>query len=59
MVSGTRPRTSDTAQEDLMARTPAPLTRWIRRPHRHSWLADTRDTDYSAGRLMGARTPRS
>jgi hypothetical protein len=27
-------------------------TRWIHRPRRHHWLADTRDQDYSAGRLM-------
>ena len=26
--------------------------RWIHRPRRHHWLADTRDTDYSTARLM-------
>jgi len=41
-----------------MSRTPTALARWIRRPHRHSWLADTRDPDYSAGRLNSARDVR-
>lgn len=26
--------------------------RWIHRTRRHRWLADTRDQDFSAGRLM-------
>ena len=34
-----------------MTRTPK-TARWIRRPHRHHWLADTRDQAYSAGQLM-------
>jgi hypothetical protein len=34
-----------------MTRTPR-THRWIHRTHRHRWLADTRDEDYSAGRLM-------
>ena len=41
-----------------MNRTPTTLTRWIRRPHRHHWLADTRDPAYSAGRLISPRDPR-
>jgi hypothetical protein len=33
--------------------TQTPRThRWIHRTHRHRWLADTRDEDFSAGRLM-------
>jgi len=34
-----------------MTRTPR-THRWIHRTHRHRWLADTRDQDYSTGRLM-------
>ena len=34
-----------------MTRNPK-TTRWLRRPHRHHWLADTRDQDFSAGRLI-------
>ena len=41
-----------------MTRTPR-ITRWIHRTHRHRWLADTRDQDYSAGRLMGGYGERS
>jgi hypothetical protein len=58
VISGTR-RGTTTTQEDPMTHTPTPLTRWLRRPHRHAWLADSRDTDYSAGRLIGPRAPRS
>jgi hypothetical protein len=41
-----------------MTRTPR-THRWTHRwIHRHHWLADTRDQDYSAGRLMrGYRSP--
>jgi hypothetical protein len=46
-----------TVREDAMSGSPKTRTRWIRRPHRHHWLADTRDQDFSAGRLMrGYRT---
>jgi hypothetical protein len=34
-----------------MTRTPK-TRRWIHRSHRHHWMADTRDQDFSAGRLM-------
>jgi hypothetical protein len=43
-----------------MTRTPR-ISRWIHRPHRHHWLADTRDVDYSTAPLMAggyARRPR-
>jgi hypothetical protein len=41
-----------------MIRMPAPISRWIARPNRHHWLPDTRDPEYSAGRLMRAPDPR-
>ncbi|HEV7187977.1 MAG TPA: hypothetical protein VGN28_08785 [Blastococcus sp.] len=41
-----------------MTRTPR-TARWIRRPHRHLWVADTRDPEFSAGRLMGGYGRRS
>ena len=43
---------------DTMTRTPR-INRWIHRPRRHRWLADTRDQDYSAGRLMRGYGSRS
>jgi hypothetical protein len=42
-----------------MSRTPRTLSRWIHRPHRHTWLPDTRDPEYSAGRLLGGYPDRS
>jgi hypothetical protein len=33
------------------SRTPK-TSRWIHRPRRHHWLADTRDQDFSTGRLI-------
>jgi hypothetical protein len=39
-----------------MTRTPR---RAFRRLHRHTWLADTRNPDYSTGRLMSGYGPRS
>ena len=41
-----------------MTRTPK-INRWIHRTHRHHWLADTRDQDFSAGRLMAGYGKRS
>jgi hypothetical protein len=41
-----------------MTRTPR-INRWIHRTHRRRWLADTRDQDYSAGRLMSGYGNRS
>jgi hypothetical protein len=38
--------------EVAMTRTPRSTRHWLRRPHRHAWLADTRNTDYSTARLM-------
>jgi hypothetical protein len=35
-----------------MTRTPK-TRRWIHRPRRQHWLADTRDPEFSAGRLIG------
>jgi len=37
----------------------ATVHRWIRRAHRHTWLPDTRDPDFSAGRLLSPRDIRS
>jgi hypothetical protein len=38
--------------EHAMTRSPRLFRHWHRRPHRHTWLADTRDPDYSTARLM-------
>jgi hypothetical protein len=38
-----------------MTRTPktaSRTSRWIHGPHRHHWLADTRDQEFSTGRLI-------
>jgi hypothetical protein len=53
-----RHRSRADAREDAMTRTPR-TARWIRRPHRHLWVADTRDPEFSAGRLMGGYGRRS
>jgi hypothetical protein len=39
-----------------MSRTTA-LSRWVHRPHRRSWLADTRDPEYSTGRILNGARP--
>jgi hypothetical protein len=64
MGSAARSRRTDFLREDAMTRTSTTRAsktgRWIHRPRRHHWLADTRDTDYSTARLMtggyGSRT---
>jgi len=35
-----------------MNRPHAAVTSWARRARRHTWVPDTRDPAYSAGRLM-------
>ena len=42
-----------------MTRTSRPASRWLHRQHRHAWLADTRNPEYSTGRLMSGYGPRS
>jgi hypothetical protein len=40
-----------------MSRSRTALTRWTHRPHRHSWLADTRDPEWSVGRIVNGARP--
>jgi hypothetical protein len=46
-----------------MSRSTAALSRWVHtphrshRPHRRSWLADTRDQDWSTARLLDGARP--
>ena len=43
-----------------MSPSTAALSRWVQhthRPHRRSWLADTRDPEWSAGRLIDGARP--
>jgi hypothetical protein len=40
-----------------MAASSTPLTRWLHRPRRRSWLTDTRDPEYAVGRLINGARP--